>query len=205
MNERAWHVRVVRQAGARQLERAVDTGLEYVFVRLGGCGLDHETDNNIVGVGIAILRAGVEGRRLAGDERKQFARRRRDLRGREESVDERVLAAEVKDTAGMVEELGERHGPPGLRQLGQPLADGIVKGELSARHERERSGSAERFRHARETHVVVDVNRPPVFDIRDPRGVDIDRFSLSHNDDDTGGATLAGHEVLQRALQRTVV
>jgi hypothetical protein len=70
---RPWHVRVARQAGALQLERAVDTGLEHFFVRLGGCGLDHETDDNIVGVGIAILRAGVEGRRLAGDEGKQFA------------------------------------------------------------------------------------------------------------------------------------
>lgn len=64
---RPWHVRVARQAGALQLEQAVDTGLEHFFVRLGGCGLDHETDDNIVGVGIAILRAGVEGRRLAGD------------------------------------------------------------------------------------------------------------------------------------------
>src|SRR5262249_38982543 len=141
MNERAWHVRVVRQAGARQLERAVDTVLEHFFVRLGGCDLDHETDNNIVGVGIAILRAGVEGRRLTGDERKQFPRWWRDLQGGEESVDERVLVAEVKDAAGMIEELGERHGPPGLRELGQPLTDGIVKGELSDRHERERSGS----------------------------------------------------------------
>src|SRR5215468_10620077 len=106
----------------------------------------------------------------------------------------------------MVEELGERHGPPGLRQFGQPLTDGIVEGELSARYERERGGSAERFRHARETHVVVDVDRPPRFKVRDPRGVDIDRFSSSHNYDDTGRATtLAGHEALQRALQRALV
>jgi hypothetical protein len=44
----------------------------------------------------------------------------RDLQGCEESVSERVLQAEVNDAAGMVEELGERQRPPGLRQLGQP-------------------------------------------------------------------------------------
>jgi hypothetical protein len=53
------------------LERAVDTVFEHVFVRPAGGGLDHETDNNIVGIGIVILRAGSEGRRLASDECKQ--------------------------------------------------------------------------------------------------------------------------------------
>ena len=105
----------------------------------------------------------------------------------------------------MVEELGKRQGPPGLRQLGQPLTDGIVKGELSARHERERSGSTERFRNARETHVIVDVDRPLRFEVRVPRRVHIDRLSSSHNHDDPWRATFDGREALQRALQRTLV
>src|SRR5262245_7177121 len=135
MNVRPWDVRVVRQAGVLELERAVDKVLEHVFVPPGGGGLDHETDNNIVRIGIVILRAGSEGRRLAGDERKQSERWRRGLQGLADRRLELVLVGEVWDAAGMVEELGERHRPPGLWQLGQPFEDGIVRGELSGRHE----------------------------------------------------------------------
>ena len=77
--------------------------------------------------------------------------------------------------------------------------------EPPSRHERERRSATERFRDARQTHVIVDPYRPLQPQFRDSGGEYLDRLAPGDHDGDAGRTTLVCHETLQRALQRAIV
>lgn len=180
----------------RAVQRAV--------VRTPCRSLDHEPDDDVVRVGVGIFRTGLEDRLRLLDVRQELDRRRRDEERPEQCVDERFLLAEVRDPAGVVQQLAQRDVLPLARQVGPPSPDRVLEAEHPARDQGQRRRTVKRLGHARQPHVVVDAKTCVGLDIRDA-GADHPTIvaSLDH-DDDTGRAIGLRHEFGRGVLHRSL-
>ena len=128
---------------------------ERLLVRRAGGGLDHQADRDVVGVRVPVLGSRREVERLVRHEREQRRGWRRHRERPGHRLAERLALREVRKAARVAQQLAKRHRMPGRRLTRQPLPDGVVEREHTVVDERQRDGSAERLRDARDPHVVV--------------------------------------------------
>lgn len=124
-----------------------------------GCRLDHQAHDDVVGVRVAMLRPGV-GNRAARPRRTPACPPAAAARSASAGMPGQIVVLrEIRDAAGVTEELAQRHRRPARWLRRQPAADRVVQRQRSLVHERQGDPTNERLRHARDAHEVIRARR----------------------------------------------
>ena len=155
----------LRQLGAGRQRRVVQAQWfehllrQHVGVALTRRRLDHQADDDVVGVGVVVFRTGRELERLISDEGHELGRRQRLFERCEHRIKEHLETGEVRQPARMAEELAESDVAPRVRQLGKALGDRVVERHHSFVDQGQHRRPAEGFGHAGDAHVVPERGR----------------------------------------------
>ncbi len=153
------HPHGARQARLPQPERPEDAPAQQAPVGASGDALGDERDDDVVGVRVAVARAGPEVQSLVRDPRDDPGRRDERPGVRPEVPHEALGLRVVREPAGVIEHLADRHAPPRRGEVGPPARDRVVEAQPPVAHELQGDRAPEGLRDARDAHVVRRARR----------------------------------------------